>query len=145
MSTVKSITKKNIDVVVSWKINEIYTLNFVNMHENYNIVFNFDFVVDKIMFKNSSIDKKTIDFDKSTKYLKINQLNFDRIFSKYIINSLTIFRNLTSYWKEFLQFAHLKISYLTYVIKKTLKFLNSQICLILFQINLIMTHSIMLL
>ena len=41
--------------------------------------------------------KKTIDFDKSTKYLKINQLNFDRIFSKYIINSLTIFRNLMLY------------------------------------------------
>ena len=79
------------------KINEINTLNFVNVHKNYNVIFNFNFVVDKIIFKNSSIDKKIINFDKSTKYLKINQLNFDRIFLKYIINSLTIFRNLTLY------------------------------------------------
>ena len=41
--------------------------------------------------------KKTIYFDKSTKYLEINQLNFDRIFSKYMINLLSISRNLTSY------------------------------------------------
>ena len=114
------------------KINEIHTLNFVNMHKSYDVIFNFNFVVDKIMFKNSSIDKKTIDFNKSTKYLKINQLNFDWIFSKYMINLLTIFRNLTSYWKKLSQFVHLRISYLTYVIKKTLNFLNSQTCLILF-------------
>ena len=115
------------------------------MHKNYNVIFNFNFVVDKIIFKNSSIDKKIIDFNKSTKYLKINQLNLNRIFSQYIINSLSIFRNLTLYLNEFSQFAHLKISYLTYVIKKTLTFLNLQICLILFQINLTMTYSIILL
>ena len=95
--TIKLTKKNNIDVIINEKINEINILNFVNVHKSYNVIFNFNFVVDKIMFKNSLIDKKTINFDKSTKYLKINQLNFNRIFLKYMINSLTIFQNLTLY------------------------------------------------
>ena len=45
---------------MSEKINEINILCFVNIHTNNNVVFKIDFccIVEKIVFKDLSIDKK---------------------------------------------------------------------------------------
>ena len=60
-----------------------------------------------------------------------------------MINSLSISRNLISYWYEVSQSKHFRVSYLTKIIINALNSFDSHIDLILFQINLIVTHSTM--
>ena len=72
---------------MSEKINEINILCFVNIHTNNNVVFKIDFrcIIEKIVFKNSLIDKE-IDENKQIFKIYKNQ-SIKNYFKRFKINN----------------------------------------------------------